>query len=324
MKELVLLVDRRDAALSLQGGSLCIRRPDDAPEFVPLRLLALVVVQGNPQVEMRVLRALGEHNIPAVLLPVRGRGEGAWIGQGLGASIAVRIAQHRAYHSRRRIEIAAELVRRKLEAQAELARQQGLQEASGSILSGLPDLEKATDVSSIMGFEGAAASAWWRELSRILPAEWEFGGRNRRPPRDPVNALLSLGYTLLAAEMASAIRQFGLDPALGFLHDLLPGRETLTLDLMEPLRAGVDAFVLGLIRGGVLQPGQFHNNRGDGCRLSKEARGHFFAAWADARMEWPDPLQTGEPISARCREQVRWLRERLGPYDPMTGAALDG
>jgi len=324
MKELVLLVDRRDATLGLEGGSLYVRRPGEPPEFVPLGLLGLVIVHGNPQVEVRALRALGERNIPAVLLPVRGRGEGVWIGQGLGASIAVRIAQHRAFHDSRRIEIAAELVRSKLEAQAALARQRGLEEASERILSGLPGLAGASGLSGIMGIEGAAASAWWGVLSKILPAEWEFKGRNRRPPRDPVNALLSLGYTLLAAEMASAIRQFGLDPALGFLHDPVPGRETLTLDLMEPLRAAVDAWVLGLIDGGVLHPGQFQNNPADGCRLSKEARGHFYAAWADARMEWPDPLRPGESIAARCRAQVRWLRDRLGPYDPMTGAATDG
>ena len=194
-------------------------------------------------------------------------------------------------------------------------------------------LASAADLPAVMGFEGAAAAAWYGWLALHLPPAWGFAGRNRRPPRDPVNALLSLGYTLLGGEMFGAVQAAGLDPALGFLHGVVPGRESLVLDLIEPLRPGVDAVVLGLLDR-VLTPRQFTAHPEHGCRLNKEGRGLFYRAWAEARWRWPLPispdaglslqpdeveLQTDGPIETagdaslgtQCRRMVRVLRALL-------------
>jgi len=324
MNELVLLLDRRDASMNLEGGSLAVRRPGRPVEHVPLGLLGQVIVLGNPEVGPGVLRALGERGVPTVLLPLRGKGEGVWVGGGLGTSIAVRVAQHRAARESRGLEIARSLVRDKLEGYAVLAADRGMDEAASVVREQQDRLDSAEDREELMGLEGAAASAWWTALAVRLDAGWRFSGRNRRPPRDPVNAMLSLGYTLLGSEMAMAVRTLGLDPALGFLHGVVPGRESLVLDLVEPLRAGVDAFVLEQLEAGWLTPADFRRSTSEGCRLRKEVRGRFYEEWATRRMDWSDPLRPGEPLPRRCAERARWLREALGPYDPQSGEAAFG
>ncbi len=324
MKDLMLLVDHRGAEVTLDGGTLRVRWPGAGPEHVPLGLLGQVVLHGNPQVELRALRALGERGVPTVLLPLRGAGEGAWLSPGLGHTIAVRVAQHRAAGTEQGLEIARAVVRGKLDAYRRLAQGLGAEASVAAIDAALDGLGTALDTETLMGLEGAGSAAWWRVLRERLDPEWAFAGRNRRPPRDPINALLSLGYTLLGSEVAVAVGALGLDPGLGFLHGIVPGRESLVLDLMEPLRAGVDAWVLTAIDAGRFTPADFQRDRRTGCRLSKAARGRFYAAWADARMDWPDPAQPGEPLPARCLHWARLLRERLGPYDPHTGAPRDG
>ena len=109
-------------------------------------------------------------------------------------------------------------------------------------------------------------------------------GRNRRPPRDPVNALLSLTYVISGGEIRRAILQRGLDPALGFLHASQSGRESLALDILEPLRPEVDLFVLTLLDSS-LNLKHFTTNDQDGCLLNKKGRSAFFKAWA----KWQEP-----------------------------------
>ncbi len=322
MRELVLVVDRRNTELTLEGGALRVSQGDGKPDFVPVGLLGLVVLRGNPKVPPGVLRVLAERGVAVALLPQRGAGKGTWVGEGLANSIAVRVAQHRVAAAPRGGVIAARIAHAKVERYAALARQQDMAVAVEleRFAGGLGETESADKA---RGLEGAAASAWWAALGEHLDARWRFRGRNRRPPRDPVNALLSLGYTLVGAEVSLAVRALGLDPALGFLHGVVPGRESLVLDLLEPLRAGVDAWVLRWVTGGALAPSDFTFSKADGCRLNKKARGAFYSLWSEARMEWFDPLQPGDPLPDLCRQWALWLREQLGAYDPQTGQAVD-
>ena len=87
-------------------------------------------------------------------------------------------------------------------------------------------LAGAPNTATVMGLEGTVAAAWWNWLGAVLPKHWRFAGRNRRPPRDPVNALLSLSYTLLGVEILKQVQE----PALGFLHGIVPGRKSLVLE----------------------------------------------------------------------------------------------
>jgi CRISPR-associated protein Cas1 len=109
----------------------------------------------------------------------------------------------------------------------------------------------------------------------------DFKGRNRRPPRDPVNAVLSLGYTLLHADAVQSCYAAGLDPLLGFLHEPEYGRESLAADLVEPLRSHVDRLVWRLFRDRALRPEHFSRGE-DACLLDKAGRALFYPAYEQA------------------------------------------
>ncbi|MCM8624108.1 MAG: CRISPR-associated endonuclease Cas1 [Candidatus Accumulibacter sp.] len=133
-------------------------------------------------------------------------------------------------------------------------------------------------VEALRGLEGAGAAAYFEGFAELLPARLHFNGRNRRPPRDPANALLSLGYTLLHAEAVLALYGAGLDPFIGFYHALDFGRESLACDLVEPLRVEVDQHALMLFRSEKLRPEDFSSTQ-SGCLLGKAGRARFYAEW---------------------------------------------
>jgi hypothetical protein len=142
-------------------------------------------------------------------------------------------------------------------------------------------------MASLRGLEGAGAAAYFEGFADLLPERLKFSGRNRRPPRDPVNAMLSLGYTLLHAEAVLALYGAGLDPFVGFYHALDFGRESLACDLVEPLRVEVDQHALMLFRSEKLRAEDFSTTE-SGCLLGKAGRARFYAEW--------------EPLAARLRK----------------------
>ncbi len=322
--DLLLILDRRDMLVRLEGHALRVEQPDGVLQRVPLGMLGMVVVHGAPAVTCDVWRELSERGIPAVLVPARGKGGIAWLGSGLSNTIQLRRQQHqRAGDPAAILAIARQLVGLKLRYQRQLA-------VSATVWCAIPPatpigalldlfdgklarLSEAADIPAVMGFEGSAAAAWYDWLTLSLPPVWGFAGRNRRPPRDPVNVLLSLGYTLLGGEMLGAVQAAGLDPALGFLHGVVPGRESLVLDLIEPLRPGVDAFVLGLLDR-VLTPGHF-TQQDERCLLNKDGRGLFYRAWAEVRWRWPLPIAPDTGLSLLAEEvelQTEGVTETVG------------
>jgi CRISPR-associated protein Cas1 len=177
---------------------------------------------------------------------------------------------------------------------------------------------------SLRGLEGAGAAAYFEGFADLLPDRLKFSGRNRRPPRDPVNAMLSLGYTLLHAEAVLALYGAGLDPFIGFYHGLDFGRESLACDVVEPLRVEVDQHALMLFRSEKLRPEDFSTTE-SGCLLGKAGAARFYGEW--------------EPLAARLRkllaESVGDVTEaiveagavdapRSRPIDDETADAADG
>ncbi len=142
----------------------------------------------------------------------------------------------------------------------------------------LAQIDAQESIATLRGLEGASAAAYFEALAEIVPASLNFHGRNRQPPRDPLNAVLSLTYTLLHAEAALALYGAGLDPFIGFYHCLDFGRESLACDVMEALRPQADRFALMLFREGTLASGDFTNTE-SGCLLGKAGRGRYYAAY---------------------------------------------
>jgi len=290
VSDLTVILDRKELVVRMESKSIRVDRPDGHFERIPLGMVARVILVGSPMVSCDVWRALADQNIPAVLLPSRGGGVSAHMGAGLFATITTRIAQHLAAHDDKySLSIGQWLLDKKLAAQEGVVRKlkngnSELESICTQIKSCRKGLRKADSRNSLMGHEGAAASAYFTALAKILPEKWNFHGRNRRPPRDPVNALLSLSYVISQGEVRRFILQRGLDPALGFLHASQSGRESLALDILEPLRPEVDWFVLHLLDSS-LNLKHFTTNDQDGCLLNKKGRNVFFKAWA----KWQEP-----------------------------------
>ena len=145
----------------------------------------------------------------------------------------------------------------------------------------------------------------WRTL---WDNAWEFKERNRRPPRDPVNALLSLSYTLAGNSIGQLASTRGLDISLGFLHAPLNGRPSLALDLLEPVRPWIDQWIWQQVDKGLLTPKQFSNNLEQGCRLDKEGRQAFFSAWYDEAEPW---------LEKHKRESLAHILKTIRKYRPI-------
>lgn len=184
------------------------------------------------------------------------------------------------------ISRARSLVLRKVESIAEALRHGQRHDAphAGEALASLaPLLEKTAagdSVASLRGFEGAATAIWYDYFRTRIPSPWVFPGRVRRPPTDPVNALLGLGSALLRHRAEALSAAAGLETALGSLHAFRPGRPSLACDLMEPFRLQlVDRWVLRLLRQNLLRPGDFQAGETGGVTVAEGAFSHVVARW---------------------------------------------
>lgn len=147
----------------------------------------------------------------------------------------------------------------------------------------------ATTRDQIRGLEGEAASAYFAVFPQLIinqKKDFPFNGRNRRPPKDAVNAMLSLAYTLLTNDITAALETVGLDPYVGFLHTLRPGRASLALDMVEELRAYLgDRFVLSLINRKQISASDFLYQGEEGVVLTDGGRKTFLTAWQARKKE---------------------------------------
>lgn len=283
-----LYVDRKDMELQVSGGALVFREPKGRRGSIPIGQLERVVLRGKVQLSTSVLGAIAEAGAGILMLSGRhSRSMATCVGRPHN-DVLRRLGQFDAYQdAAARVDWAAGLVSAKLRAQSRL-----LKKAQGQRPDKRRQLTRAIDrlraleshfsadaetlgISSLLGIEGAAAAAYFAGLSPLFPPSLGFQSRNRRPPRDPVNACLSLGYTLLHFEAVMACHAVGLDPMLGLFHEPAYGRESLAADVIEPFRPHIDEWVWSLFRGRVLTVRDFHQD-GEAILLGKAGRQRFY------------------------------------------------
>lgn len=179
--------------------------------------------------------------------------------------------------------------------------------------------------SSLLGIEGTAAETYFSLFPYLLTAkEFSFDTRNRRPPKDPVNALLSFHYALLAADCKSALEAVGLDSAVGLFHQDRPGRASLALDLMEEFRAPLaDRSTLTLLNRKQLTSKDFHQDEGGAIRLTDDARRCVLKAWQERKGELilhpflQEKITIGMLPHIQARLLAQHIRGTLDAYPPM-------
>ena len=203
---------------------------------------------------------------------------------------------------------------------------QRLADASAQLRQLLPQIRSETAPDSLRGLEGAAATVYFGVLDQLILGEkplFSFQGRSRRPPMDPINALLSFAYSLLANDCAAALESVGLDSYVGFLHRDRPGRVSLALDLMEELRPCMaDRFVLTLVNNRVVGEGDFDRRENGAVFLNDAGRRTFLNHWQQRKRETLTHPYLREKVSwglipyVQALLLARHLRGDLEEYPP--------
>lgn len=282
-----LYVDRRGVELEVDGEALVFRENGSRTGTVPIAPLSRVFLRGDVRLQSSVLGKLGERGIGVIVLSGR-KAEPTMLLARPHNDAARRVAQYRlSQDTAFCLEFSRTLVFDKVTAQRthaarlrehEFGYRYELTLVLRKLDEMLPRIMQMPSIASLRGIEGAASAAHFKGLAAIAPPRLAFSQRNRRPPRDPLNAVLSLGYTLLHTEAVLALYGAGLDPFIGFYHQLDFGRESLACDLVEPLRVEVDNFALQLFRKEILRP-EYFSTTASGCLMGKSARPGFYEAW---------------------------------------------
>lgn len=313
-----LYLTEQGSTLRKTSRRLVVEKEGQVLLEIPAHQVDRVLIFGAVQITTQAISFLLNSGIEVSFLSMSGRLKGK-LTPAESKNVFLRLAQYqRSRDEEFKLRIARSILEGKMKNQRTmlLRYQRNHPEADFSaqletISDSLSTLPHKKAISAMMGLEGASTGAYFWCFSRMLSREFTFEKRTRHPPLDPVNALLSLGYTLLTNEMASMVESMGFDPFIGFLHGLRYGRQSLSLDLVEEFRHPVvDGLVLTLINKGSIRGTDFHRE-GDGAfLLSKPAFKHFLTLYED-RMGKPFQYkETRSQTSYRnlLRQQVQTMQ----------------
>ncbi len=285
-----LYIDRRGAEIDAEGDTIVVRSDGERKGTIPIKPLERVVIKGAAKITTRLLAKLSEEGIGLLILGGRTKYPvSAIIGQP-GADTSLRIAQSMLQtNEQARSLISRSIVAAKLKSQSEFLRDIERSKGKSTVLNHgiqvltetLEKLEKERpDRARLRGMEGGAAAAYFPAFASVFPRALSFNKRTRRPPKDPVNACLSLGYTILHFESVREAAAHGLDPMLGIYHDLAHGRESLACDISEPMRSVIDGFVMRLFLNGTLSKDSFGKQK-EAVLLNKDARRIYYKTYEE-------------------------------------------
>lgn len=258
-----LYVQEQGARITKSGECLVVKRLKGDPQTVRLIEVSDVAVFGNVQVTTQAIRKMCDSGVPLCFMTYGGWLTGM-VSPMAGRNVDLRTAQHEAFSSApRSMAIARQIVHGKIRNSATLLRRnggrgEGVAEALGQLdgLAGRALGERRYE--ALLGVEGLAARTYFGQFRHMLKGTWaefDFEGRNRRPPRDLVNAMLSFLYSLLVRDATVAVSGVGLDLHMGFLHRPKHGKPALALDLIEEFRPLVaDSVCITCINGGLVGP----------------------------------------------------------------------
>jgi CRISPR-associated protein Cas1 len=289
----VLYLQEPGSSVGKRSEHLVVKKEGKEMSRVPMHAVRHVVVCGNVQVSTQALETMAENEVSVSYVTGHGRFIGSFV-PAPAKNVSLREAQFKKFSDAATcLQLAKAVVRAKLSNQRALLMRslRGGDEARGSdepaardMWSLLRGLDDVSSMESVLGTEGQGAALYFGEFGRFLrkpPAGdgFDFKCRNRRPPRDPVNVLLSFAYAMLAKDCFSAVCTVGFDPYKGFFHQGRHGKPSLALDLMEEFRPVIaDSVVLTLINNESLTKDDFILWR-DACQLTESGRKAFFAAY---------------------------------------------
>ncbi|GHV28314.1 CRISPR-associated endonuclease Cas1 [Synergistales bacterium] len=331
-----LYITREDGMLGKKGDALYWRaKREGHAQILPLNQIEDVVVIGQGAVTTQALHSLMDEDVPVHYIDSRGRYKGS-LTSGRGRGYAIRRLQYGAADdSEASLSIAKNFVTGKLLGERRTLlryfyRNKGIAHDLRETCSELADLSRAAlrrdSVEDLRGIEGIGAVRYFSAFSCVLQSPWFFRERNRRPPRDPVNAMLSFGYTMLLSSVATAAVIVGLDPCVGFIHPEYRGRPSLALDMMEEFRSPVvDRMVISSCNQGLFKPEDFEPGEDGGVKMSGAARKLFLKLYSERLRASVTNDSTGQHsgyedhIRSQSAMLIRHLRGQ-GEYLPFVSA----
>jgi CRISPR-associated protein Cas1 len=336
MKKLlnILYVQTQGTYLRREGETVVAERDRAVVARIPIHTLSGIICFGNVLCSPFLLGLCGERGVHVSFLSEHGRFL-ARVEGSVSGNVLLRVAQQKAaddpIHAR---ELAKSFVAGKiLNARTVLQRrlrdhgdEPGCSHAVVELAALVRQLRGTASVDVVRGVEGDAAARYFEAFNGLLVAQREafsIRNRNRRPPRDPTNALLSFLYTLLAHDCAGALESVGLDPQIGFLHALRPGRDGLALDLMEEFRAPLaDRMALSLVNLQQLGPRDFKTTESGAVEMTEGALKTVLLAWQKKKQETILHPFLGEKVEIGLLPYVqallltRHLRGDIDAYPP--------
>lgn len=335
----VLYVDEQGCAIKKTGERLLVAKENEIIRDIPLIHLGQVVISGNVNLTTPAMQTLLHEGIPVVFLSAYGRYHGSLTPQ-VSRNSLLRCAQHRIANSPDAcLNLSKAFVHGKLANMRTMLQRRKWQatDATDSALEPLltnikamRSMEKrvgtATGLPELLGIEGNASGSYFGAFNFMLKSEmgFDFQRRSRRPPADPTNALLSFAYSLLTADLISAIQTVGLDPYIGFFHQLKYGKPCLALDIMEEFRPIIaDSVVITLINNRRIKLEDFIQSHG-GWYLKDHRRKVVYAAYEARKNEtithpvFKYKLTFRRAMELQVRLLAKYLTGEIEQYTPLT------
>lgn len=339
MKKLLntLYITSKNSYLSLDGENIVILLDDKEAGRVPLHNLEGIVTFGFKGVSPALMGKCAEYSIPLNFLSMNGRFLAGVTGPQKG-NIHLRKTQYRISESpEQSLDIAKSFITGKLyNSRWVLERaardyplrldSQKLKNISQNIKNSISKINDCDNIDSLRGIEGEAATRYFSVFDDLILQQKEdfyYKNRNKRPPLDNINAMLSYVYTLLRLMYVSALETVGLDPYVGFMHTDRPGRESLALDMMEELRSVyADRFVLSLVNKKIVSPKGFVKKENGAVIMSDETRQALLHTWQEKKYEvirhpfLEEKIEWGLVPYVQALLLSRTLRGDLDAYPP--------
>ena len=271
--------------LKVINGRLAWSVPGERPVHIDPRRLRQLFIYDKVSLSDKVMQILFEHQVEVAWLSPGGR---RCRGRLVSArpTMSLRMLQHQALQDgSARLQLARYFVQSKLDSQLEfLRRAQRNGNSVGDTIVRIDQLvnrvASSTSLAELRGLEGTASRLWFANFANLLVPPWSFPGRVKRPPTDPINALLSLGYTWLTTCITAQLEGRGFEVQLGALHEYRPGRPALSCDVIEPLRVPiVDRWVLKLCNRNSVKESDFVTTTEKGTRLIPEKFRELLSLW---------------------------------------------
>ena len=324
-----LYLNEQQSIVKKRDGYLIIQYPDKRKVEVPLIKVSQVVISGDVTLTTPAIHTLLDLGIEICFLSLYGHFRGR-LSPPAAKDALVRREQYRAHIDQARaLTVAQACIRGKLANMRTMLlranrslQENELTETASAIQHMVRQVAQAPTIGSLLGIEGNGSASYFGVFHKLLRDPFTFTHRRRRPPTDPVNALLSLGYTLLLHQVSAAIQVVGFDPYLGFLHQPRHGRPALALDLMEEFRPLIaDSVVLNVLNHHILTAGDFQQELGV-VHLKPDARKTFYAKFEERLQEEIQHPAFGyrttyrRCIELQARLLAKWLTGEIPAYPP--------